>query len=226
MTLPEEKFNESIWHVLKKIKERSLYADIENHIPYFVASNIWDNSLSSDDEIGILRKLAKDGVIKLTDPNSIDLLRADVYIDIIQPAFDQLYEFHYIFTDTVQERRNKITKQAPEPVELKTLGVKYNDEKAILEIGSQKCQIPPYKNEHYLCRAMYEHGVSEPIDWSSIYQKMTGYYEAYYGKPQNSRENWRIVYDAVDALNKRIKEIANTNDDLFTWQEKTIKRNY
>jgi hypothetical protein len=226
MSLPEEKFDEDVWRVLKKIKERSLYANTETHIPYFVISDIRDNSLSPDDEIGILRKLAKDGVIELIDPNSVDLLRPDVYIDIIQPAFNQLYGVHYIFTDTKQKWREKNNKQPTEPVELKTLGIKYDDEKAILEIGSQKCQIPPYKNEHYLCRAMYEHAVNEPIDWSAIYEKMTGYYEVFYGKPPETRENWRLVYDAMEALNKRVKELTGTEDNLFGWQEKTIKRNY
>ena len=53
-----------------------------------------------------------------------------------------------------------------------------------------------------------------------FYEKMTGYYEAYYGKPSATRANWRVVYDTMDALNKRIKEVVNTDDELFIWQEK------
>jgi len=104
--------------------------------------------------------------------------------------------------------------------------INYDDNTAIIKVGDKKCQIPPYKNEHFFCRAMYEHGINEPIDWSIVYEKMTGYYEDWFGKPLNKRENWRIVYDATEALNNRIKDCINTDDDLFTWQEKTIKRNY
>ncbi len=111
-------------------------------------------------------------------------------------------------------------------ISLKSMGIKYDDDKALLYIGTQNCQIPPYKNEHFLCRAMYEYRASEPIDWSKIYEGIVGYYKAFFGKPPATRENWRVVYDAMDALNKRIKEVCNTDDELFTWQEKTIKRNY
>lgn len=111
-------------------------------------------------------------------------------------------------------------------ISLKSVKIIYNDNEVVLKIENQKCQLPPYKNEHYFCRAMYEYDVNEPVDWSIIYEKMTGYYENYYGKPQKIRENWRLVYDTMAALNKRIKKVANTDDDLFTWQEKTVRRNY
>ncbi|KKU19344.1 MAG: hypothetical protein UX30_C0014G0004 [Candidatus Saccharibacteria bacterium GW2011_GWA2_46_10] len=224
MSSPEEKFDESVWHILKKIKERSLYTDTEKRVPYFVISDLRDNLLPPDDEIAILKKLHRQGVIKLTSPDSVDLMRPDLYIEIIKPAFDQLCEFHKIFTDGRERVKDKTDNT--NSIELKSLGVKYDNEKAILEIGNQRCQLPPYKNEHYFCRSMYEHGVSEPIDWSVIYEKMTGYYEAFYGKPQRTRENWRLVYDAMEALNKRLKELTGTKDNLFSWQEKTIKRNY
>jgi hypothetical protein len=124
------------------------------------------------------------------------------------------------------QNKNSFETKSLKKIRLGYQGIEFDDDKATIIIGKQNVALPAYKNEHYLCRAMYEYGVNEVVDWSLIYQKMTGYYEASYGKPQNSRENWRIVYDAMNALNKRVKEAVNTNDDLFTWQEKTIKRNY
>lgn len=108
---------------------------------------------------------------------------------------------------------------AKEKVKLSASEIKYDDDKATLSVSGQKCSIPPYKNEHYLCRAMYEHAIGEPIDWSLIYEKMNG------EEPKN-KEKWRTVYDAMQALNERIKEGINTDDDLFTWQEKAVKRNF
>lgn len=124
------------------------------------------------------------------------------------------------------EKKVALPKQKNKKNDLKSTEVKYDDDKATLEIGNKKCQIPPYKNEHYFYRAIDEHGANEPVDWSIIYEKMTGYYEIYYGKPQKTRENWRLVYDTMRALNKRIKRTINTDDNFFTWQEKTVKRNY
>jgi len=120
----------------------------------------------------------------------------------------------------------KLKNLTPSKTDLRSMVIKYDDDKAILETENRKCQIPPYKNEHFFCRAMYEHDTNEPTDWSVIYEKITGYYEIFYGKPQNIRANWRLVYDAMEALNKRVKHTINTDDDLFTWQEKTAKRNY
>lgn len=104
--------------------------------------------------------------------------------------------------------------------------VNFNDNKAQLMIDDLIIQLPPYKNEHYLCRVMYTHTTNEPVDWSEVYEQMTGYYEAYYGKLPVTRASWRIVYDTMVALNNRIKEVANTDNVLFTWQEKTIQRKY
>jgi hypothetical protein len=104
--------------------------------------------------------------------------------------------------------------------------VEFDDEKATLKIGKYNISLPPYKNEHYFCRTIFEHGLNEPVDWSILYEKMTGYYEAYYGKAQQTRKNWRLVYDTMRLVNKRIKEHLKTREDLFTWQEKTVRRKF
>lgn len=116
--------------------------------------------------------------------------------------------------------------QKTEKVSLGSQKINFDDDKAIIQIGERLVPLPPYKNEHYFCRAVWEHKVNEPVDWSSLFEKMTGYYEAYYGKPPQIRENWRLVYDVVRSVNSRVKEVAKTDDSLFTWQEKTVKRNY
>jgi hypothetical protein len=109
MTLPEENFDNDIWAVLKKIKERSLYADSNIDIPYSIAdlSDKNDGLPPADDEIVILKYLHKNGAIKLKNVDSVDLLRPDFYIDITQPGFDLLYGLHNVFTETRQNSNNK-----------------------------------------------------------------------------------------------------------------------
>lgn len=106
------------------------------------------------------------------------------------------------------------------------LDITFDDDKAQLLIGKKVCQLPPTKNGHYLCRAMFEHPAETPVDWSIIYEKMNGYYEHYYGKPFGNRAQWRSVYDTMLGVNDVVKEVVNTDDDLFTWSEKTIRRNH
>lgn len=97
------------------------------------------------------------------------------------------------------------------------------DDKGIIRYGNKKCQLPPYKNEYFFCQAMYEFPINEPVDWSIIYEKITGYRTDIFGKPKNTRENWRIVYDTMNRVNKRVREVLGI-EKLFIWQEKTIRR--
>ncbi len=123
-------------------------------------------------------------------------------------------------------KSQKLGQNKSEPkLYLKNIDISYEDDSAILIIEGKKCQMPPYKNEHYFCRAMYEHKKGEVVDWSILWEKMTGY-DATLITPEAKKENWRTVYDTVNALNKRIKECLKTDDDLFIWKEKTIRRNY
>ena len=123
---------------------------------------------------------------------------------------------------TVMELKDKIPFLEVEK-ESSVEKVEFIDSEAILKAGDTKCQLPPFQNEHFFCRAAFEYMANEVIDWSVIYEKMTGYYEKYYGKPMESRENWRIVYDAMEALNNRVEKGLGI-DKLFIWQEKTVKR--
>lgn len=113
--LPEQKFDESVWHVLKKIKERSLYADTEKRVPYFIISDFSEctnTPCSPEDQIDILKKLNRDGVIKLTRPKpNKERLTPDIYVEIIQPAFNELYGLHYVFTNTKQQMREEKNNQ-------------------------------------------------------------------------------------------------------------------
>jgi hypothetical protein len=113
---------------------------------------------------------------------------------------------------------------------LNALPVKPSDEskfvddnnEALIKIGSIIISLPPHENEHWLCKGVFKHAINEPVDWEELYEEMTGYYKDFFGKPQNKRQSWRIVYDAMRAVNKRVKE--NSLDPLFRWQNKTIKR--
>ena len=111
-------------------------------------------------------------------------------------------------------------------VNLKGKEIKYDDKEAKILINDTVCQLPPYKNEHYLCGVMFKKKINQPIDWSVVYEKMSGDYETHYGKPPKTREHWRSVYDTMIRINSRIKKDLHTTDDLFSWQELTIKRNF
>ncbi|MBI3045963.1 MAG: hypothetical protein HYY86_00250 [Candidatus Harrisonbacteria bacterium] len=108
-----------------------------------------------------------------------------------------------------------------QPVSLKDERINFDDEEATIHVGKRKCSLPPFKNEHFFCRAMFSYRPNEPVDWSAVYRQMTG------GQEDIAEAKYkRTVQDTMYALNNRIKEVINTKDTLFTWENRTIKRNF
>ncbi len=101
--------------------------------------------------------------------------------------------------------------------------VKFIDKEAVLVMGNKKCSLPPFKNEHFLCRAMFKHAKGKPVDWSEVYEMITGYYTDSYGKPPKTKENYHSVYDPVQQINERVKKDLGI-EKLFGWREMTITR--
>lgn len=103
--------------------------------------------------------------------------------------------------------------------------VVFNDDETNIEIGKQKCALPPFKNEHYFCRAMFQYKPQESVDWSAVFEDMAGSKEE--GLSEDKREKARkTTQDTMYALNARIKKVFNTDDNLFTWENRSIKRNF
>jgi hypothetical protein len=93
------------------------------------------------------------------------------------------------------------------------------DHEATLVLGNMITHLPPMKNEHFFCRAMFKHRVNEPVDWSVPYEEMTGNEKF----PPDHEKAKRMVYDTYDALNKRVKHDLSI-DRLFVWEGNTVKR--
>lgn len=178
--------------------------------------SLWDfqdrngDAIPKDDLKNGLRKLAEDEkLFQLKDIQCLDrqgrFAGEKIELEINRERFKKFYK-EYLREQKVPSNK-----------------VEFLDEESVLKLGDKKCALPPYKNEHFFCRAAFEHQVNEPIDWSIIYEKMTGYYEEHFGKSKDTRQNQRRVYDAMEAINKRVKELLDI-EKLFVWQEKTIKR--
>lgn len=107
-----------------------------------------------------------------------------------------------------------------EKASLKGQDISFDDDSARLIIGKQAIQLPPYKNEHCFCRAAFRIPKSEVADWSILYEEMSG------SKPNDlgGKIQKRAVYDTMLRINKRISKAFNTDDDLFVFQERTIRR--
>lgn len=181
-----------------------------------ITISLWDfrdengDTIPKDDMKNGLRKLAEDEkLFQLKDIQCLDKLGRfsgeEIKIEIDRERFEKFYKKH------LREQEAPIG------------NVEFLDDEALLKLGDKKCPLPPYKNEHFFCQAIFEHPINEPTDWSIIYEKMTGYYEEHFGKSKDTRENWHQVYDTMEAINERVKKLLNI-EKLFVWREKTIKR--
>lgn len=208
MSLPK-----TILDIIKVVHDKLEIAPQKDEV---IAISLWDFRDKNGDTIpkmdlkNGLRKLAEnEKLFQLRDIWCLDKLGRTsgekIEFGINRERFEKFYKKHF------REQKAPIGK------------VEFLDEEAVLKLGAKKCALPPYKNEHFFCRAAFEHQINEPIDWSIIYEKMTGYYEEHFGKSKDTRENQRRVYDAMEAINKRAKELLDI-EILFVWREKTIKR--
>lgn len=88
----------------------------------------------------------------------------------------------------------------------------------IIKLDEQEVQLPPFKNEYCLAKYMFDSKAKNPIDWSFIYEEMTG------NPVSSNHKNKRTVYDASESINSRLKKIGYK--PIFDWKEKTILRLY
>lgn len=181
--------------------------------------SLWDfqdskgNTIPKDDLHKALRRLEEDQVIKLlfTDHFSRSWRKAG---DKVEFEIDRKKLEDFIREDTSEI---EATTRTPEGK------LKFVDKEAVLVMGDKKCSLPPYKNEHFLCRAMFKHAKGKPVDWSEVYETITGYYRESYGKPPKTKENYHRVYDPVQQINQRVKKDLGI-EKLFDWREMTITR--
>lgn len=98
---------------------------------------------------------------------------------------------------------------------------KFIDEDGVLVVGKHRIKLPPFKNEHCLCRVMFSRKLGEPVSWDLINEEMSGK-----ELEIDSKNRRRTVQDAMYAINDRIKKYANTDDDFLSWKGKCIRRNF
>jgi hypothetical protein len=107
---------------------------------------------------------------------------------------------------------------------LKGKEVEFDEALPAIVIDDEQYPLPPSKNEDYFARIMFRHRIGEFVDWSLIYATMEGV-DSQRVDVENEK-NKKMVRDTLNRLNKRIKELAHTEEDLFSWKNKSICRNF
>lgn len=135
------------------------------------------------------------------------------------------HEHKHFFENSIQEKdvnlNIKNRKESIIKISLAEKIIIFDETKPAILINEKVCPLPPAKNEDYFAKAMFRRPVGEFVDWSIIHQEITGKSESI-----GDKTDQRMVRDTMDRLNNRIQELLNTDDELFSWENKSIKRNY
>ena len=105
------------------------------------------------------------------------------------------------------------------PKSLKNQKIIFNDIKAVIQIGNQKVQLIPHKNEHLFYRAMFNQSKRSPISWDKVYEILQG-------TQSSSKEDRKSVFDTMYRINKRIKKELCIEENLFSRKNNLIIRNF
>jgi hypothetical protein len=106
----EESFNQNVWHVLQKIKRNCTHDKTNTPILYDIHLMIH----SLQDELEVLKKLDEWNVITIGHKKLKQGLQVSVYLKVIQPEFNELFEkysslqkFHFDNTRSVDNGANE-----------------------------------------------------------------------------------------------------------------------
>jgi len=86
----------------------------------------------------------------------------------------------------------------------------------------KKCKIPHDTKQYDLCKIMFSKAINERVSWDEIANVWKGYSIGLYkGKDQIKKEEWREVYDSVNAVNRKVKQKLQI-ERLFQYKDKSV----
>ncbi len=137
-----------------------------------------------------------------------------------KPSKEKVGKIEIVSLPPVRIKTEKDKPFNPHGVILLGKQIEYDETKSLILVAGKSCPLPPAKNEDYLAKAMFNRPIGEFVDWSLIYSEVTG------SEVDDGIKNQKTIRDTMDRLNKRVQEIIGTAEELFTWQNKSLKRNY
>lgn len=109
-------------------------------------------------------------------------------------------------------------------IKLSDYQVSFDNETAQLKV-SDFCVVdfPAHKNEHYLLRSVFSVRKNETVDWQTIYEAINNTKSETLNKKEIEKQK-KSVNDTVRSINKKVKEVCNTDSNLLLWETKCVKR--
>lgn len=157
----------------------------------------------------------------------------DVPYHISVPDTEQLEEYRKAIVEFCEFVENDGIRRFPEVYASSILALKerrvlvqnpnavtFNEANASLQWMDKVLSLRPDSLEYYFCKALYQYPPHENIDWSEIYEAMTN------EEPEDHKKATRSIKDTIKRLNKHAKEAFPDLENLFSWNNRCVKRNF
>ncbi len=122
--------------------------------------------------------------------------------------------------DKPEQKIEAADPEKTEKVSLKDIKISFNSEKGELTLGTKIVLLGGINtNQYFVCKFMFDHEPNTYYSWDEIYESIMGI--------DNPAPNkWKTINNAVSDINKKVQLTLTTDDELFTYKNKSVTRNY
>src|SRR3989344_3641400 len=171
--------------------------DITNKLPKRVYFNFTSPHFDISDQKSVLTELKKKKII------SNFKLDGDDFV-ISKPSRSMLNNYYF-------KLRDNPLQQPEQPIDTK---IKFDAETGKITIGSKVCPVPINTNQYFLCKILFAVPFGTPVTETDIVDTIDW-----------AKETKRSVYDAMNAVNKRIENDLNI-EKFMKWKTGRVRIDY
>lgn len=178
-------------------------------------SDLEQIGIDPDDALSLLETLTEQGEIVLKGSIDKEDYAQAVYENDNQAMPIFRVEVSGNFSTNLPETKENFTR----PISLVLGKVTFDDATAKIHFGNHTCDLRRGKNQQVVCRVMFGREPKIPVSWEEIYEEIRGDGEG------GTKKDKRSVQDAVIGLLKKMA-LKNVKDELLTWNNGEVMRNY
>ena len=173
------------------------YRDVTHKVPVKVYFNFPSPYFDISNQKAVLAELKKKKVVSNFKLDDGDFV-------ISKPSRAMLNDYYFKLRD----------KPAPLPEQSIDIKIRFNEETGKITIGGNVCPIPINTNQYFLCKVLFAVPFGTPVTETDIVDMIDW-----------AKETKRSVYDAMNAVNKRIESDLNI-EKFIKWKTGRVRINY
>jgi len=171
--------------------------DVTNKLPSRVYFNFPSPHFDISDQKAVLAELKKKKVI-----SSFKLDDGDFVIS--KPSRSMLRDYYLKLEDRPEPK-------AATPIDTR---IRFDEKTGIISMGGKPCEIPFNTNQYFLCKALFDKQFGTPVTETDIVDMADW-----------AKDTKRSVYDAMNAVNKRIKNDLGI-EKFIRWKTGRVRIDY